>query len=313
MGDVVCNKCNLKYSINKYINLYLIKLNPDRYLRTCNECRKYRICKNCSAEFKHHQNQTCSEKCSSELKKKTYMKSCGTEHNFSKKSISRKKFENRLFEEEGINNVWQRDAVKDKIEKIILSRYGETNISKVNFIKDKKKNTFSETLKNNPNLLKNKWWEAHDKFILKFGNDPRLGIYGRASTESLNIFLPVIKWCTVNNITDSDIYIGYGEKSEYFISTKMKIYFYDFCIRSKKIIIEFHGIGFHANPNWDKNKLLEWRSAFTNEQSTVNISKTFKKNNIAISSGFKLLEIWSDFTISENIESCINFIKTNCI
>jgi len=72
---------------------------------------------------------------------------------------------------------------------------------------------------------------------------------------------------------------------------------YDFTIRSKKIIIEYHGIAFHA-----KEKNQNWKSIFTNETPIENIEKRNIKNALAINNGFSLLEIWSDDGLFFNIE-----------
>ena len=110
-----------------------------------------------------------------------------------------------------------------------------------------------------------------------------------------------------DNIDYKDIYVGIGDKQEYFIQTDKKVYFYDFCIRSKKIIIEFHGTAFHANPN-DPN-VERWNHPFINENYKQNIKKTKLKNKKAIKKGFSLLEIWSDENPELNIEKCKTFIK----
>ena len=309
---LTCNNCGINYENSKFLNKKKIKENPNKYLHTCKDCRNIKTCENCETEFKHHQNRTCSNKCAKELKEKSYMTSQGTAHNFCKNSKSRIEFENSLLEKEGINNVFQRDSVKLSIEETMIIRYGVDNISKSEDIKVKKKETLCQTLLYNPDLLKNKWWDNHIKFINELGYDPRLGVFGRASIESLEVFNPIIDFCKKNlNIENSDIYVGTDTNSEYFINTGTKTYFYDFCIKSKKIIIEFHGIGFHANPNWDNAKLNEWRSAFTSETSNENIRKTKIKNNVAIRNGFKLLEIWSDVDVDLNINTCKKFIINN--
>jgi len=235
----------------------------------------------------------------------------GAPHNFSKNSKSKIKMQLELLENEGISNVFQRDTVKDSIEATMLARYGVDNISKSDDIKTKKKETLRQTLIDNPDLLKNQWWDRHHRFIKDIGYDPRLGVFGKASIESMLIFNPISKLCKSLGILESDIYIGHGTKSEYFINTGTKTYFYDFCIRSRNIIIEYHGIGFHANPTWELTKLNEWKSAFTNETSSENIRKTKIKNNVAINKGFKILEIWSDSDIENNINLCKAFINDN--
>ena len=55
----------------------------------------------------------------------TCMKHYGTKHNFDKNCLSRKEWEKRLFEEEGIINVFQRESVKEKIVETTIKRFGE--------------------------------------------------------------------------------------------------------------------------------------------------------------------------------------------
>ena len=74
-------------------------------------------------------------------------------------------------------------------------------------------------------------------------------------------------------LSDQIEYSPYGKNKEYFINNGVNIYLYDFTIRNLKIIIEFNGVTFHANPEWDDTKLLEWSNPFNKEQtSQQNIS-----------------------------------------
>lgn len=57
-------------------------------------------------------------------RKKTNFEKYGCEHNFSKQHPSRTKWENELFEKEGITNVFQRESVKKKSIDTIIKRYG---------------------------------------------------------------------------------------------------------------------------------------------------------------------------------------------
>jgi hypothetical protein len=56
--------------------------------------------------------------------KETNLLRYGVSHNFCKNSESRKKWEKRLFDEEGITNVYQRESVKEKIKQTNLLKYG---------------------------------------------------------------------------------------------------------------------------------------------------------------------------------------------
>jgi len=64
--------------------------------------------------------------------KQTRIKRTGYEHNFSKNSPSRIKFEKNLLEKEGITNVFQRESVKEKIQETLLEKYGKEFYTKHN-------------------------------------------------------------------------------------------------------------------------------------------------------------------------------------
>lgn len=57
--------------------------------------------------------------------RRTHLERYGIEHNFCKDAPSRKEWEQRLFEEEGITNVFQRPEVKQKIQQTIYEKYGD--------------------------------------------------------------------------------------------------------------------------------------------------------------------------------------------
>ena len=62
----------------------------------------------------------------------TMIEHFGCKHNFEKNCSSRKQWEQRLFEEEGITNVFQRQSVKDKSLETLLQKYGTIeNIKKM--------------------------------------------------------------------------------------------------------------------------------------------------------------------------------------
>lgn len=117
--SLICqnNWCQSKFEIYDY------KYNCELH-KKCKKCRDYeKICEICK---KPHNNQalTCGKKCAYELRKKSWSESCGTPHNFSKNSISRKKWEKILFENSGITNVFQLDSVKKKSKETLIKKYG---------------------------------------------------------------------------------------------------------------------------------------------------------------------------------------------
>ena len=87
------------------------------------------------------QARTCNKKCAYELRKQSWRKTCGADHNFCKKSSSRKKWEEKLLNEEGIINVWQREKVKQKSKQTKKERYKNENYNN----REKATKTFENT------------------------------------------------------------------------------------------------------------------------------------------------------------------------
>ena len=128
----------------------------------------------------------------------------------------------------------------------------------------------------------------------------------KASKESLSIFNPLSEFIINNyNIDSNDIFIGTETKKEYFIKSGKDIFFYDFTIKSKKIIIEYNGVLFHP-----KNEKSDWFNPFNPEMTSESaFNKQRSKIKIAEENGFKVLEIWSDD--NNNLDKCLEFIKNN--
>jgi hypothetical protein len=124
----------------------------------------------------------------------------------------------------------------------------------------------------------------------------------RASKESELLFRDVISKLDYN---DNDIYIGIDDKKEYFIKDDKKIFFYDFTIKSLKIIIEYNGIAWHP-----KLESMNYFKPIGTKLSAIELyNKQQYKINLAEQKGFKVLEVWSnDFN---KLEKCLNFIKNN--
>lgn len=299
-----CLKCGIKFSLSKVPKKYLNK--DDTKYDYCTFCRKYKKCEFCGSEFHHKQNMTCSMKCANDLKKLSLFKSCGAEHNFSKESSSRKKWESKLLEDEGIINVFQRESVKDKAKQKMIEKFGVDHISKSHYFKNIISEKTKDRIESNPNHYKDIWHESHRKFVDEIGYDPRLHVFGKASKSSKRVFDEVINWCLSSGIDYDDIYLGIDGKNEFFLRNGENFFMYDFTIKSKKLIIEYHGIAFHA-----KKKDDIWVNVFTNENAKQNIKKRKIKNGLAKSLGFKILEIWSDDDVSLNIEKCKKFISKN--
>jgi hypothetical protein len=113
------------------------------------------------------------------------------------------------------------------------------------------------------------------------------------SIESIKFFIPLYKKIR-KYIDREDIFWGISGSNEYFLwdSENHKIFFYDFTILSKKIIIEYHGKRWHPNPSWDNEKWNKWElfGMSSNEKRSLDLYK----NHIAEKKGFTVIEIFSD-------------------
>lgn len=144
----------------------------------CHTCRKnHKNCEICGKEI-FVQARTCSKECAYELRKKSWKKTCNADHNFSKNSLSRKKWEKRLWENEGIINVWQRKEVKDKCKQLHLKNLGVENPSSSILIKKKKRKIFENKGIWTPLELLSEYqiychnvWEITHEHIRKYGNE----------------------------------------------------------------------------------------------------------------------------------------------
>jgi hypothetical protein len=176
------------------------------------------------------------------------------------------------------------------------------------------------TINNNPNreeIFKSRGITI-DNLFKKYGdikiatekyNDWRISVsvpFCLASKESLKVFNPIIE--TIMNEYDikyDDIFIGSSERNEYFLRNEKDIYFYDFTIKSKKIIIEYNGVLFHP-----KSEKSDWVNPMYRELSSEDAyNKQKRKLQTAIDSGFSVFEIWSDDV--DKYDKCLNFIKNN--
>lgn len=183
-------------------------------------------------------------------------------------------------------------------EEIGLSKYIEKN-KKVGYANTKE--YYLERYGEKEGL--SKWKERLDKISVS---------QGKASQESLNVFLPLLEIYR-NKFT---CYLGYDGYNEWFIwdndSNEQRRY--DFTLREAKLIIEYNGETFHPN----KNTLTEsewnvWVSPFTKETADEVYCKDREKIRIAIENGFKVLELWSSASVEENIKIAQRFIEENTI
>ena len=127
MEKIKCKDCSKSIILTEH----------NKETKLCYKCKTYKKkCKICGKEM-YAQAVTCSKECAYELKKQSWLLSCGTTHNFSKNSSSRKKWEEKLFEEEGVINNGQRNWVKEKIKNTCIEKYGVANVFSLKSTHDK--------------------------------------------------------------------------------------------------------------------------------------------------------------------------------
>lgn len=103
----------------------------------------------------------------------------------------------------------------------------------------------------------------------------------------------------------------YWKADEFFIHSKKGIYFYDFTIRSKKIIIEYNGSAFHPSPYLTEQEKNKWKSPYKKESyDTVKKYNDFKIQT-AKDNGFLVFIIW-DFSTPNEINKIFNKIIKLC-
>jgi len=140
-----CKNCGLTYSTYK---------NDAKYDYCCT-CRKYhKNCEVCGKEI-FVQARSCSKECAYELRKASWLKSCGTIHNMCKNSTSRIKWQKEMLESEGITNIFQRDTIKEKIKKTFKERYGFEYLSQsLEIQKERIKHSLEKWVSERPNQSK---------------------------------------------------------------------------------------------------------------------------------------------------------------
>ena len=81
-----------------------------------------------------------------------------------------------------------------------------------------------------------------------------------------------------------------------------KSYFYDFCLKPLKIIVEYNGIYFHPRNREDwRRKDLTFDEA---------LAKDLRKISFIEDLGYKVFVIWEDDDIETKINEVINYAKT---
>lgn len=113
------------------------------------------------------------------------------------------------------------------------------------------------------------------------------------------------------DFSEDPIWMGNSDNREFFLydSNLKKFYFYDFTLKNRKIIIEYNGESFH--PRKDKLTEIEWSTwkvPFTNESANSKFEFDQRKNNLAKSNGFTVVEVWSSDTFEESLKKIVKLL-----
>lgn len=100
----------------------------------------------------------------------------------------------------------------------------------------------------------------------------------------------------------------YFGESEYFIKYDKGIYFYDFCILSLNLIIEFNGIRFHPKPNLTEEEKLKWICPISKRNYLQVKTRDEKKEILAKKMGFHFYIIWEDEDLNKIRETYATLI-----
>lgn len=135
----------------------------------------------------------------------------------------------------------------------------------------------------------------------------RTSMHQRASMESLKVFLPLYTELLNRGFDEEDILFGYNDKKELLLSEDATFYYYDFCIKSLRLIIEFNGIMYHPKSIDDENWFHPYNSSITAKEKYLYDQK---KNKFAVDHGYRVITIWEDVDYVANLRYIMDIIDT---
>lgn len=140
----------------------------------------------------------------------------------------------------------------------------------------------------NSEKLFNQWVANRRKsFIEKYGVSTPAA--GKASKSSMEFFIPLYRKLRRIGFERKDIFWGISGSKEFATRFEGSNYFYDFTIKSIKLIIEYHGSIWHSHPE------KEYKG-FLNEGDLI--KKDLLKKQIMEDRGYTVLYVW-DFEDKE--------------
>lgn len=132
---------------------------------------------------------------------------------------------------------------------------------------------------------------------------------GRASRESLAIFVPLHKFIVEHGIVDdSEVYYGYGKRNEWYLADTQHFYLYDFCIPKLKLIIEYNGKVWHPDYRLTLEQLTSWRNPHGVDAMTMQRADR-EKREFAKQHGFTVIDLWGADSLEENMDVAFEALK----
>ena len=247
--------------------------------------------------------------------KKTCLKKYGKENALSKGTLIYEKRNSTIQKKYGVKNVFQLEAVKEKINISMLQKYGKLrvcnpqkmsevqqafSIEKIQNKVKKWKNTINNWTEeekllhfNKKSIVKKRWWESlsddqKNEFVLKITN-----------SHSNVLFTSKIEQRVCNIIDKWQI--------EYKKWKPIKGFLYDICL-ADSLILEINGDYWHANPIKYKAK-----DAISYPNRNVKIAEDIWKRDaikksVAENKGYKVLYIWESDINNKSEEQLEEYI-----
>lgn len=238
--------------------------------------------------------------------KQTCLEHFGTEHNFSKNCPSRKQWENRLLETEGITNVFQRQTVKDKIKKTLYTNFGENahNVinSKEHYIQkyiaqgytfEEANNKYKDICYKRGNLMRLSFYlekyggnaeEIYKKYVKKVRNNKPYTI-SKLNKKIYNLL------DSLNIVYTPEFCIGLDNIFHNKDIKKRYNLYYDIKLNNN-FLIEINGDYWHANPNiYKKSDIINYPNNQHIAAETVWKCDLFKKEYAELQ-GYQVIYLW---------------------
>jgi very-short-patch-repair endonuclease len=211
-----------------------------------------------------------------------------------------KKYQTRdlsFFNNENEYNKWKEKLKRGHKIETYIEKYGKVEGTKIWKNIQKKKNSCSLEF-----YLKK--YKTEKEALLEYSKRLEKVIPNSSSKEADSFFKKLTKILYSKfNINKDDITTNYKDNKEF----RLVYYFYDYCIHSHKIIIEYNGKLWHPNKEYyTKEEWNKWKHPFNENLNADDVYKKDKqKLAIALSKGYKVITVWSDKEEKYNIDLVI--------